>query len=214
MKPIIIWIKSIFIWLIKWRYFCIGLLFVILPIWIIIHYEADQDTIKIFGMILQLLGIGTVLWDINSTRKQFDQPNIIKVWYERLISFPRIAKQGNIGNLNVELPQMSGSARIYQTESILPEATTEERLMALEKNLEIAHKRISQTQSEIDQIFKNISDDLKLEKQVRDMNYEELNSKIETTETSGLHILGMGALWLFEGVIMSTVPTKIFELLR
>lgn len=214
MKTFMIWIKSVSRWSIEWRYFCVGLLVVAVPIWLGIRYGADESMIRITGMILQLLGIGTVAWDINSTRKEFGHPGVLKVWHQRLRRFPLFGKQAVTGTCDATLPALTGSVRGRKSVSAGPEATNEERIQALEDNLRIVHDRVSQTQNEIDQGLRKYSEELTLEKQVRIQEDKKIHAKLEATETGGLHILGMGALWLFQGVIMSTVPAELAKWLR
>lgn len=214
MKTFVIWIKSVSHWLIEWRYFCFGLLVVTVPVWFGIRYGANEDMIRVSGMALQLLGIGTVAWDINATRKEFGHPGVLMVWHQRLKRFPLFGKQAVTSTCHATLPAMTCSGRAHQSVNAGPEATTEERIRALEENLQIVHDRISQAQNEIDQGFRKYSEELTLEKQVRVQEDKKIHVKLEATETGGLHILGMGALWLFQGVIMSTIPAELAKWLR
>ncbi len=214
MKSFNIWIRSVSRWLVEWRYFCLGLLVVAVPIWLAIRYGADEATIRIMGLILQLLGIGTVIWDINSTRKEFGHPGAFKVWHRRLRSFPLFGNQAGTATGHATLPAMISSGRAHQTVSAGPEAKSEERLQALEENLRLVHERISHSQNEVDQQFRKYFEELNFETQARVQEDKKNQIKLEATETGGLHILGMGALWLFQGVIMSTVPAEIAKLLK
>ncbi len=207
-KTFAIWIKSVSRWLTEWKYFCVGLLVVVLP-WIEIRYGVDEATIRVTGMVLQLLGIGTVAWNINKTRKEFRHPGILKIWYQRLRHFPLFGKQIEPMILNGVLPAITGEFYAYESINAGHEATDGERIQALEKNLQIAHDRISQMQNEYNQRFHKYCEKLELEKRVQKQEIEKIHKKIETTETGGLSILGMGVVLLCQGVIMSTIPTEL-----
>jgi len=214
MRKILLWLKSIFYWLVEWRYFCLGLLVVAVPVFFGLGYGADEATIRITGMVLQLLGILTVAWGIHTTRKEFGHPSIFAVWHQRLSRFPSFGKRVVTGTAHITLPGMTGTGRPHPSVSAGPEATIEARVQALEENLQIVHDRVRQTQNEMDQGFRKYSEALKQEEQVRDKEDQNIRAKLEATETGGLHISAMGAFWLFVGVTMSTVPVELAKWLK
>jgi len=214
MRKIQLWLKSIFQWLVEWKYFCLGLLVVAVPVFFGLRYGADEATIRITGMVLQLLGIGTVAWGIHTTRKEFGHPSIFAVWHQRLSRFPSFGKRVVTGTAHITLPGMTGTGRSHPSVSAGPEATIEARVQALEENLQIVHDRVRQTQNEMDQGFRKYSEALKQEEQVRDKEDQNIRAKLEATETGGLHISAMGAFWLFVGVTMSTVPVELAKWLK
>lgn len=214
MRKILFWLKSIFHWLVEWRYFCLGLLVVAVPAFFGLRCGADEATIRITGMVLQLLGIGTVAWGIHTTRKEFGHPSIFIVWHQRLSRFPFFGKRVVTITADIKLPSMGGTGRGHGSVSAGPGATIEARVQALEENLQIVHDRVSQTQNEMDQRFRKYSEALKQEEQVREKEDQNIRAKLEATETGGLHISAMGAFWLFVGVIMSTVPVELAKWLK
>ncbi len=209
MRNILLWLKSVFHWLVEWRYFYLGFLVVAIPVLSGLRYGADEAMIRFTGMVLQLLGIGTVAWGIHTTRKEFGHPGIFTVWRRRLSRFPPFGKRVETGTGHATLPAFICSGRGHHLVSAGPEATTEARIQALEANLQIVHDRVSQTQNEIDQGFRKYSDVLKQEEQARIKEDQNICAKLEATETGGLHISAMGAFWLFVGVIMSAVPVEL-----
>ena len=214
MREILLSLKSIFHWLFEWRYFCLSLLVVVVPVFFGLRYGADEAAIRITGMALQLLGILTVAWGIHTTRKEFGHPSIFTVWYQRLSRFPSFRKRVVTVTGHITLPGMTVSGRGHASVSAGPGATIEARVQALEENLQIVHDRVSQTQNEMDHAFRKHSEALKQEEQVRDKEDQNIRAKLEATETGGLHISAMGAFWLFVGVIMSTVPVELAKWLK
>jgi len=61
----------------------------------------------------------------------------------------------------------------------------------------------------MDQRFRSHVDDLKQEERNRAREDQSIREKLEATETGGLHISVMGALWLFVGVTLSTGASEI-----
>lgn len=215
MKDLFIWLTSLSRWLFDWRFFLLSLLIVTFPFLFGIFFTAEESFIRIYGMILQLLGICTVVWDINTTRKTFGHPGVLKVWHQRLKRFPLWGKQASTCSGYAMLPALTSFGcncdDIARTGS---EANIEERLVVLENNIQLVNNRISNTQKEYDERFRKSSEEFKREKLVRDQEVKIIHTKIETTETSGLYVIGMGALWLFQGVIMSTIPLEISKLFK
>ncbi|HAL56329.1 MAG: hypothetical protein A2X96_12455 [Syntrophobacterales bacterium GWC2_56_13] len=210
MKKTLAWLKSIVHWLVEWRLFCFAFLVVAAPAGFIVFVDASETVIRITGMLLQLLGIGTVAWGIHITRKEFGHPSVFAVWRKRLSRFPPFCGRLVTGSAHITL---SGggtvSARGYGSLSAGPNPTIEARVQALEENLKLVNDRVSQTQNEMDREFRKQSDTLKQEQQVRADEDQHIRAKMEATETGGLHISAMGALCLFVGVIMSSVASEL-----
>ena len=66
----------------------------------------------------------------------------------------------------------------------------------------------------MDQGFRTQSKALEEEKQNRSREDQLLNAKLEATETGGLHISAMSALWLFIGVSLNTASVGISARLK
>ncbi len=214
MRNILLWLKSIFHWLVEWGYFCLGLLVVAVPVFFGLRYGANEAMIRFTGMVLQLLGIGTVAWGIHTTRKEFGHPSIFTVWHQRLSRFPPFGQRVVTGTTDITLPGMTFTGRGHTSVSAGSEATIEARVQAVEENLQIVHDRVSQTQNEMDQELRKYSEALKQEEQVRAKEDQNIRAKMEATVTGGLHISAIGAFWLFVGVIMSTDPFELAKLLK
>ena len=55
---------------------------------------------------------------------------------------------------------------------------------------------------------------MKREEQARAAEDQVIRHKLETTETGGIHVTAMGALWLFVGVTLSTASPEIAKWLQ
>ena len=209
MRKFLAWLKSIFHWLAEWWLFCFGFLVIAAPAAFIVFVGASEAAIRYTGMGLQLLGIGTVAWGIHTTRKEFDHPSVFAVWRKRLNRFPSFGGREIAGSAHITLPAMTVSARGYGSVDAGENPTIDARVQALEENLKRVNDRVSQTQNEMDQGFRKQCDALKQEQQVRSDEDQRIRVKMESTETGGLHISAMGALWLSIGVIMSAIPCEL-----
>ena len=209
MRKFLAWLKAILHWLVEWRLFYLGFLVVAAPATFIVFVSAGEAAIRYTGMVLQLLGIGTVAWGIHTTRIEFGHPSVFAAWRKRLNRFPPFGGRVVTGSIQITLPAGTVSARGYSSVVAGANATIDERVQALEENLKLVNDRVSQTQNEMDQEFRRQCDALKQEQQVRSDEDQHIHAKMESIETGGLHISAMGALWLFIGVIMSSIPSEL-----
>lgn len=170
--------------------------------------DTSEQSIRWTGLALQLCGISTVLWGIHKIRSFFGLPsplNGVKSW---LMSAPFWPKKTVLGSVNVQLESLRCHGRGHQT--FKPSTReTEDRLDALEKNVDAINGRISGFQSEVDQEVRRLSNDLHEEKGNRAYAHQNLEDKLKNVGTSGAYISVIGAVWLFVGVILSTASPEL-----
>jgi hypothetical protein len=208
-KQLLAWLKAMYHWLAEWRFFCLGLFAVVIPIGLIVLVCADESVIRIAGMVLQLMGIGTVAWGIHITRKQFGHPSIFTVWRKRLNRCPAFGNRGGTGSGSGTLPALTSNGYSGSSVSADTNQTIDARIQALEKNLRLVNDRVSRIQYEMGQEFLKQTASLMQEQKIRSDEDQHIRAKMESTSTGGLHISAMGTLWLVVGVIMSSIPSEL-----
>lgn len=213
MKKFRFWLKSIWIWVKKANYLWLALSAVTLSIFYI-NLNSTEQAVRISGLILQLLGIATVAWGIKETREQFGHPSLLTQGVQWLLDFPPYGGKVVTCSMHGILAGATGNARAHTLHPINPNSSIEERLNSIEKNISLINNRITQAESETDRKTSEISEGLKTEKLTRENSVKEINTKIESTSTGGLHISAIGALWLFAGVTLSTIPNEILSYLK
>jgi hypothetical protein len=75
-----------FSWLGEWRLLYLAALYVLLGFTLIWCVDASERTIRLVGLALQIIGIGTVICGISTTRKQFGHPPVVSLlasWLRR-----------------------------------------------------------------------------------------------------------------------------------
>lgn len=174
----------------------------------------SEPAIRLSGLILQLLGILTVIWGIQETRALFGHPSFrskIKAWLSR---FPLLLGNDvhSAGSFASPVPTMKGRSHTTHVAGANP--TIEVRLDALEKNLTSIHERIDQTQKEMDEELHKITNAVKREEQLRQAEDNAIRVRLEATGTGGVHISFIGAILLFVGIFLSTAGTEIAALLK
>lgn len=208
------WLRAILRWLFDARIFWFALSVAVGALMFVIRKSATEPEIRLTGLALQILGITTVAWGIRETRVLFGQPDfftLAKKWLEKV---PVYGGRAITGSMNVHEVGDTVHGRADESNTASLNATVEERVSVLEKNIQHLNKRIDETQREMEQSFRTQSSALEEEKQERSREDQLLGAKLEATETGGLHISAMGALWLFIGVTLSTTSVELSAWLK
>lgn len=205
--------KALWPWLVEARYAWLALGVILVALAISLRPHTPEPVIRLTGLFLQLLGIGTVIWGISETRALFGHPSFAakaKSWLGR---FPLLRKNIVLAGGMASLSAATGKARGFVTQGAGLNPTLNARVDALEKNLVLIHERISNTEKEMDEEFRKAAEALKNEEQARQTEDTAIHEKLEATGTGGVHISAIGASWLFVGVILSTAGIEIAKFL-
>ena len=211
MRRIFSWVRLFWSWLAEARLFWMALLVLLFAFLLSFSSGASEIHVRITGLILQWLGIGTVAIGIHETRKLFGRPGIVKLLLEWMSHFPRwhrhIVSISGSGRLRVS----GGKSQAHVWSTVDPSASIEARFEALTKNVERLNERLIQAQKEIDSVFSKQSEALRQEQQMRAKDDENLHKRLEAAETGGLHISFIGMLWIFFGLLLSTMSAEIAQ---
>lgn len=206
--------RALRLWLAEARYTWISIGVILLALVISLRPNTPEHIIRLTGLVLQVLGIGTVIWGISETRALFGHPSFAskaKLWLKR---FPLLRRNIIHATTGVALASATCKARAHSTHGPTgPNPTIEARIESLERNIVLIHERISGTQKEMDEEFRKSTEALKNEEHARKAEDNQLHEKLEATGTGGMHISAIGASWLFVGVVLSTAAIEIAELL-
>jgi hypothetical protein len=205
----IVRVKALLPWLAEARYVWLALAVSIAALVIALRPGTTEPVIRLTGLVLQILGIGTVAWGISETRTLYGHKPLFAVargWIER---FPLRKRNFVLGAAGIASATAFSRARGHVTHGTPPNPTVEERLDALEKNIGALHKRIGATQKELDEELAKLKTSVSEETRQREQEDQGNRKLIEMTATGGVHISAIGAVWLFVGVILSTAGVEI-----
>jgi hypothetical protein len=208
------WLRAILYWLFDARLFWFAIGVVIVSLLFVVRKGVPEPEVRLTGLALQILGIATVVWGIRETRTLFGRPDIFTLarnWFHKA---PVYGGRVLPVSFDVTLPGIKGHFSGYVSSTTSLDATIEERVDILEKSIKHLNSRIDETQAEIDQNSRAQSTALEQERQERSKQDHTLSVTLEATETGGLHISAMGALWLFVGVTLSTASVEIAAWLK
>jgi hypothetical protein len=127
---------------------------------------TSEPVIRLTGLVLQLIGIFTVLWGISETRAQFGRPSIASVMRQWLSAIPLGRKKIVSATASVNLGPVTARARGYGTHNPVDQ-TVGSRLDAIEKNIGVVHDRITAFQNETDQELRKLADRVREEQGAR-----------------------------------------------
>jgi len=202
-------IKALLPWLAEARYVWLALAVSIAALIVALRPGTSEPMIRLTGLALQILGIGTVTWGISETRALYGHKPLFAVargWIER---FPLRSRNIVLGAAGIASVNAFGHARGHMPHGTPPNPTVNDRLDALEKNIGALHDRIGATQKELDEEVSKLKTSVLDEAQQREQEDQTNRKLIEMTATGGVHISAIGAVWLFVGVILSTAGVEI-----
>ncbi len=176
--------------------------------------HTREDGVRIGGLVLQLLGLGTVAFGISNTRRLFHQPSLLKRGREflgRLAAAFRAPTIVEASGVAAGRSYVTGVARA--TLGAHPNATLEERVAHLEQGLEDLRKDTHED-------LKRVRDGLLATTNRLHADLMELGTKITRTEeqlaglgVGGIHLEMAGLIWLCVGTAMTSSPHEILALL-
>jgi hypothetical protein len=169
---------------------------------------ATEPVFRITGLVLQLLGVSTIAWGLSETRAFFGRPAIASTVRNYFKAAPFLPARHVSATANITLGGMTVKGRGYGTENPATPAV-EDRLTALESNIQRIHNRITGLEHEYDAEFRQLTAAVKDESSARSSELAAVNSRLERFGTGGIHISAIGAVWLFVGLILSTAGVEI-----
>jgi hypothetical protein len=208
------WLRRFIQWLKKPTQLWIALGVILAAGIVVLFVGINERTIRLTGLFLQLLGIATVIWGIELTRRLFGHPTLLGLAAGWLRQFPPYRRKVGFGAAAGSVALTGAKARMYVTSSPPQDATLEQRVASLEANIRHLNKRIDDGLNELDELQRLQTDALRKETQERTAEDAKIAGRLESSSTGGLHISAIGALWLFVGVILSTAAPEIAHWLK
>ena len=202
-------VKALLPWLAEARYVWLALAVSIAALVIALRPGTTEPVIRLTGLALQILGIGTVAWGISETRALYGHKPLFAVargWIER---FPLRSRNIVLSAAGIASATAIGRARAHVTHGTPLNPTVNDRLDALEKNVGALNDRIGATQKELDEEVSKMKTSISEEARQREQEDQGSRKLIEMTATGGVHISAIGAVWLFVGVTLSSAGVEI-----
>jgi hypothetical protein len=206
--------KTVGPWFAEAKYFWLALAVNLLALVACLQAGTAEPKIRLTGLLLQLLGIGTVIWGICETRAFFDHLPVSEKAKNWLRRFPLLRRDGVASGGACVLAVSAVGGRGFGTFGPGLNPTIESRLDAAEKNIAAIHELITANQREMDAGYQKLTDTLDHEQETRKIENAALESRLDAASTGGVHISAIGASWLFVGVVLSTAAPELAGCLK
>lgn len=164
---------------------------------------------RLAGLVLQVLGIGTVAVGIRDTRSVFGHPSLCRRLMEWFGRFPVYGGREVVIGMGATSLGMAGLRARVLISAPPGTASLESRVEALEKNLNFLRDEIDALHHEAEKNTRRLTEGISEEKQERVAEDQKLGKRLESATAGGLHISAMGVTWLFAGVTLSTASLEI-----
>ena len=175
----------------------------------VLFLQLTEPQTRLVGLLLQLLGLSTVLHGISQTSRLFNLPPPAAVASNWLKSFPRFRMEGAIGRMIGQVGELNLAGRVEARHQAGANATLEDRVRVLESNFGLLDQRVYDVQGLIDETNRRSNEALATERHAREHDFRDLSEKLTLTETGGLYISLMGLIWLMLGLIITTASLEI-----
>lgn len=162
------------------------------------------DLLRYAGMVLQLMGIGTVAYGLRQIRRQFQCPSLFASVIEWLNIRPKLLPRSAIHGAGAAFTA-SSTLEAHGRVKAGPNSSIEHRVEVLEQELDDLHRQVSGMSTTIRGCQAALQD----ERTSRENTDIQLGKRLEESMVGGLHLEFTGVLWLFVGVILGTVPDHI-----
>lgn len=210
-------IRIVYFWL--WRtaqwlreawllFITIGVI-VFVPV-LVLWSGADEQWVRIAGMVLQLLGVLAAAWGVLKTRASFRMESF-RSWVSRwLARRPPFRMPARTANFNMVDGGDTSHASAQTNNVPLAQDSLEQRMELIERTVAQLNQRIDEALPELCRIEALVQH----ERSERASEVAAARQETKDSATGGLHITAAGLLCLFFGVILSTASEEICRLLQ
>jgi len=205
------WVRALGQWLQQaWRVW--GPLVVVPAILALSHLIPAklEDRLRYCGLVLELLGIATVVLGIIGKRKLFKKPTLrehIRAWFDGRPRWGR--RQQAILTATGSLGIASGAAKLSMWRGIPPNASLEDRVAAVEQNLSTLRTELANAEKEIQNEARQRTESIAAERRARETAMSEMQAQLEGMGAESLHVEMTGVFWLVVGVVLDTISAEL-----
>ncbi|WP_227429073.1 hypothetical protein [Psychrobacter sp. I-STPA6b] len=205
------YIKSYYIWIFyELRFFWLSLFLIFLPIFLLVLFANSKENLIRLGAFLQALGILSVFYEINQTRKQFNNRDLSNSFKEWLKKKPN--KYGS--EFYIEPESIKNSIKLLDIELSIPPHWDDNK--DIESNVKVLIDYVKKNDCKLNELRdelksfivktnNNIYDEVKDTK----ISVKKLEEEVENHAMGGIRITFIGSLWILIGLISSSIPNDL-----
>lgn len=172
--------------------------------------KALDTHVRVWGMMLQLIGAGTVWYDLTHTATGFGEgPTLRKLWNHVKSVF--VIPPAITGTASITLEGASCVSTGRSRAMANPGHPVEVRLARLEKLMDSVEDEIHGVRGEMAHQKSELTSEIK--KRSRELRSEigEVGDKLKQSLVSNVYLLTFGVIWLAAGIILTSIPTEITD---
>ncbi|MFZ5492917.1 MAG: hypothetical protein ACOY6E_10540 [Pseudomonadota bacterium] len=167
-----------------------------------------EQPVRITGLALELLGLGTALWGLNKTRKDFGRPSLMTLCRAWWAARPH-GEVRAVSVSDVLTPSLSESIRIERWTTVDPAAPLDQQFAAMCKNAETLRHDLSRLTVDHDALSRRTNAALEREAAARSELGHRLRGDLERTMADGLLVSLIGLGWILLGTLLTTLSGEI-----
>jgi len=169
-----------------------------------------EDRLRYCGLTLELLGIATVVLGIIGKRKLFKKPTLrehIRSWFDRRPRWGRRRQAILAGTASLGIA--SAAAKLSLWRGIPPNASLEDRVAAVEQNLNTLRTELANAEKDIQNEARQRTEAIDAERRARETAMNEMRVQLEGMGAESLHVEMTGVFWLVVGVVLDTISAEL-----
>lgn len=207
------WFRGMWAWAREMRALWLTVLVIAAAVlYIAIGPGQTPDRFRYAGTFLQILGVGTVWWGFEKTRKLFGFDYSVRdfmIWLRRV---PLTATRRNV---TVQLHGVAtSSATVSATLSVKSgDNSTEGRLKALEQSVKELETRFTGRMDRMDSRLDSVKQEHEKALQAQGARVTDVERRLLAAQTGGLSLSLAGLVWLALGVMWTSIPNELTRLL-
>lgn len=172
----------------------------------------SEVAVRSAGLGLELLGLFVALAGIIETRTFFGLPSLPALFRRWLSERPRWRRNIVMGAAAGAYGLSGASARGYAWSPVRPEDSLDKKVETLIHNVDRLKDDLQNTHKEIDELSRKHAEALKGEAEAREKAATDIKTQLKAALTNGLLLSLIGLVWLFVGIIMSTMSVELSAL--
>ncbi|NMM11913.1 MAG: hypothetical protein HHJ17_00010 [Rhodoferax sp.] len=207
------WVKSKWLWAKQNPLFWVNAILFGVAVAAVYIWPAPAESdfrVRTLGMLLQLIGVGTVWFDLTSTARSFGKTGLMfRTWTWIKAGFA--GRTVNIGVAAMSSASATASGRMTVRWPMNASASQLDRIDAVEKNLTKIDEDIQAVFTEIDRNAIDMKERILNESNERTSAIGVVRRDLEEAAAGNFPFLVFGAVWLGIGVVLATWSPEIVK---
>ncbi|MEH3087127.1 MAG: hypothetical protein PGN26_11480 [Xylophilus ampelinus] len=203
------WVATKLAWARRNPLFFLNALFFPFSVFMFFENSYQSLGLRVWGSLLQLVGVIIVGMDLAGAARYYKRESLWKNTANWLLE--GLGKKHAI-TLGVEAGiSMTFAPGVALGTHGPASDSVEDRLIALEKNVEIAHSRITRVDTKVGEVSREFKDDLRKESKTRAKDLAQLHNVLKDAAIGNYAMLQFGGVWLVVGMIFTTFPDELLS---